>query len=45
MNEKNQTEEVKEADKPLFLKSLVTPVDARVEMALPKGCKTSFYGN
>lgn len=45
MNENIQTTEVQEADKPLFLKSVVTPVDARVEMGLAKMCKNTFYGN
>ena len=38
--------ERKTASEPLFLKSLVQPLDDRVEMAkLPKMCKNSFYGN
>lgn len=38
--------EQKTASEPLFLKSLVQPLDDRVEMAkLPKMCKNSFYGN
>ena len=38
--------EQKTAGEPLFLKSLVQPLDDRVEMAkLPKMCKNSFYGN
>lgn len=45
VNENNETREVQEAEQPLFLKSVVSPVDARVEMKLPKMCKTSFYGN
>ena len=45
MNENIQNTEVQEADKPLFLKSVVTPVDARVEMGLSKMCKNTFYGN
>lgn len=32
--------------KPLFLKSVVEPLDDRVEMGkLSKMCKNSFYGN
>ncbi|MCK0515699.1 hypothetical protein [Williamsia sp. DF01-3] len=35
-----------DADKPLFLKSVVEPLDDRVEMGkLSKMCKNSFYGN
>ena len=34
------------ASQPMFLKSVMKPVESRLEMAkLPKMCSNSFYGN
>jgi len=44
MEHQNEIQET-EGTEPLFLESVVTPTDERVEMGLPKMCKNSFYGN
>jgi len=39
-------EKIERQEKPLFLKSVVRPVEKRLEMAsLPKMCKNCFYGS